>query len=75
DHCVSLRVFASSRETKAVVCPRFGRMPVERYVPIERYIPVERYAPTEWCGMPRLKCGVSPLPVAEVVCPPLRPRR
>ncbi|MFN9235902.1 MAG: hypothetical protein ACK6D4_14810, partial [Planctomyces sp.] len=51
DHCVSFRVFASSRETNAVVCPRFGRMPVERYVPIERY------APAEWCGMPRLECG------------------
>ena len=28
-------------------------------------MPVEWYASAEWCGMPRLECGVSPLPVAR----------
>jgi len=35
DHCVSLRVFASSRETNAVVCPRLR--PISgRFVPVPK---------------------------------------
>ncbi|MFN9237178.1 MAG: hypothetical protein ACK6D4_21350, partial [Planctomyces sp.] len=30
DHCVSFRVFASSRETNAVVCPRLRTCVVQR---------------------------------------------